>query len=202
MQDQIKQLKSRVRAAAANPEFGHHKWFVKWHLEIVEKITLELLEFYPEADKDVVEVMAWMHDYGKTIDYNNQYQTTLTKGRELLQSLGFNGNFIQTVIDNLELLDRKIEVDLHDAPVEVQIVSSADGCSHMVGPFMHLFWNFETDETFKGKSLEELMKLNIKKAEKDWSRKIVLPEARKAFEARYNYILEQSGNLPEKFIND
>lgn len=201
MQDKILELKAQVSEAASNQDFVHHKWFVEWHLEIVEKIAFELLEFYPKADKDVVEVMAWMHDYGKMLDFDNQYQVTLTKGKELLLGLGFAEDFVKIVIDNLELLDRKMEVDLQSAPIEVQIVSSADGCSHMVGPFIHLFWNFETDKTFKGKSLEELMELNIKKTEKDWSRKIVLPEARKAFEGRYKYIQEQSGNLPEKFLN-
>lgn len=197
MQDKIIELKAQVSEAAANPDFVHHNWFVKWHLEIVEKIVFELLEFYPNADKDVVEVMAWMHDYGKILDFDNQYQTTLTKGKELLKSLGFAGDFIDRVIDNIELLDNKMNVDLHTAPIEVQIVSSADGCSHMVGPFMSVWWLENANKPF-----EELMTDNQKKSDKDWNRKIVLPEARKAFEQRYKYIQEQSGNLPEKFLND
>lgn len=196
-ENKITQLKSSVVEAAAKTEFVHHKWFVKWHLEIVEKIALELLEYYPNADKDVVEVMAWMHDYGKILDFDNQYQVTLTKGRELLKSLGFAEDFVNTVIENIELLDKKMDVDLRDAHIEVQIVSSADGCSHMVGPFMSVWWLENANKSF-----EELMIDNKKKLDKDWNRKIVLPEARKAFEDRYKYIQEQSGNLPEKFLND
>lgn len=197
MQDKILELKAQVSEAAANPDFVHHRWFVKWHLEIVEKIAFELLEFYPNADKDLVEVMAWMHDYGKILDFDNQYQTTLTKGKELLRNQGFTEDFVNTVIDNIELLDNKMNVDLHNAPIEVQIVSSADGCSHMVGPFMSVWWLENANKSF-----EELMMDNKKKLDKDWNRKIVLPEARKAFEDRYKYIQEQSGNLPEKFLND
>lgn len=200
MQEQINKLKVSVSAAASSRGFVHYKWFVKWHLEIVEKIANELLEFYPDADKNVVIVMAWMHDYGKIVDFDNQYQATLVKGKELLAEIGFGDDFIDKVIGNIELLDKKMEVDLHNAPIEVQIVSSADGCSHMVGPFMHLFWNFETDETFKGKSLDELMELNRIKAKKDWTRKITLPEARKAFARHYELNLEQSGDLPNRFI--
>ncbi len=197
MQDKILELKAQVSEAAANPDFVHHRWFVKWHLDIVEKIAFELLEFYPNADKEVVEVMAWMHDYGKILDFDNQYQTTLTKGIELLRNQGFTEDFARTVIDNIELLDNKMSVNLRTAPIEVQIVSSADGCSHMVGPFMSVWWLENANKSF-----EELMKDNQKKLDKDWNRKIVLPEARKAFEDRYKYIQEQSGNLPEKFLND
>jgi len=193
-------FKAHVREVSAHPEFVHHKWFAKWHLEIVARIALELAEKYPEADRDLVEVMAWLHDYGKILDYENQYEKTLTAGREKLTELGFSTEFVNKAIGGIEVLDKKMELDLHDAPIEVQIVSSADGCSHIAGPFMSIFWNFETDPTFVGKDYEELMQLNIAKANKDWARKIVLPEARAAFESRYWYILELSGQLPEKFL--
>jgi len=45
------------------------------------------------------------------------------------------------------------------------------------------------------------MKDNIYKINKDWNRKIVLPEARKAFEARHNISLERCGIFPEKYIS-
>ena len=45
------------------------------------------------------------------------------------------------------------------------------------------------------------MQDNIKKAMKGWDRKIVLPEARKAFEMRHKFLLEQNGQFPSKFLN-
>lgn len=201
MREKINAFKIHVRETSANPDFLHHKWFVKWHLEIVERIALELAEKYPEADRDLVEVMAWLHDYGKTLDYENQYQKTLTAGREKLTELGFPTAFVNRAVDGIELLDKKMELDLHDAPIEVQIVSSADGCSHLVGPFMFIFWNERSDQTFAGKEYEELMQLNLMKANKDWSRKIILPEAREAFEGRYRLVCEQAGQLPHKFLS-
>jgi len=82
----------------------------------------------------------------------------------------------------------------------VQIVSTADGCSHMTGPFLSIFWNEATDATFAGKSLEDLLSLNVAKLEKDWKYKIVLPEARQAFEPRYRFLKEQAGQLPASFL--
>ena len=97
-----------------------------------------------------------------------------------------------------ETLDKKMELDLHHVPIEVQIVSSADGCSHMIGPFLNIFWHEATDATFTGKTFERLMDLNRRKIDKDWTRKIVLPEARAAFEQRYTFLRQQAGELPYK----
>jgi hypothetical protein len=195
MQEKIEAFKQHVRETSANPEFVHHLWFVKWHLEIVEKIAFELLEHYPQADGDMVKLMVWLHDYGKTLDFDNQYEVTLTAGRAKLLELGFVEKLVNTAIENIETLDRKLELDLHEAPIEVQIVSSADGCSHMVGPFLDMWWYEHPGEPF-----EKLMADNRHKADKDWNHKIVLPEARSAFEARYGIICEQSGELPTTFI--
>ncbi len=200
MRDKNEAFKQHVREASANPEFVHHKWFVKWHLEIVERIALELCDHYPEADRDLVEVMAWLHDYGKILDYDHQYETTLTKGLETLISFGFSDDFAQRATDYVEILDKKLELDLHEAPIEVQVVASADGCSHMAGPFLNIFWHEATDKTFTDRTFEELMDLNRRKVEKDWKYKIVLPEARKAFEGRYKFIREQAGDLPTSFL--
>lgn len=196
-------LRQRVTQAAANPEFIHHKWFTKWHLEVVEKLAVELCEYYPAADENVVRAMAWLHDYGKILVGvgDDQYEATTEAGKQLLLEAGFAEDFAQTVVDNIATMDKKMEIDLKQSPIEVQIVATADGCSHMVGPFMHVFWHEATDETFKGHTYEQLMLANLAKAEKDWNRKIVLPEARRAFASRYQFLREQSGDLPEKFFS-
>ncbi len=199
--DKINAFRRHVTEASANPEFIHHKWFVKWHLEIVDRLASELLEFYPKADKDLVEVLVWLHDYGKILNnYDNQYGTTKSAGRTQLAKLGFSDEFIEKAIACVDVLDKKLEVDLRQAPIEVQIVSTADGCSHLVGPFLNIFWHEATEKTFVGKSFEELMALNQKKIQKSWNHKIVLPEARKAFATRHKLLMEQSGDLPERFF--
>lgn len=200
MQDKISAFQQHVREVASNPDFIHHRWFIKWHLEIVERIAVELLEFYPEADRDLVTVMSWLHDYGKIFDYENQYKKTLMAGHQKLTELGFAPEFVDRAVSYVEIMDKKLEIDLHQAPIEVQIVSSADGCSHMVGPFLEIFWHEATDKTFTNKTFEELMELGRKKIDKDWNYKIVLPEARAAFQARYEFQCEQAGVLPAKLL--
>ncbi|HKR82375.1 MAG TPA: HD domain-containing protein [Candidatus Saccharimonadales bacterium] len=200
MQENLAAFKQHVREVAGNPRFVHHKWFVRWHLQIVESIANEILALHSEADRDLVATMVWLHDYGKILDFDTQYTTTLTAGKKKLAELGFPAAFVDRAITYIAMLDKKLELDLRKAPIEVQIVSSADGCSHMVGPFLTIFWHEATDKTFTNKTYEELMALNRKKIDQDWNYKIVLPEARKAFEARYAFHREQSGELPAKFL--
>lgn len=195
MLDKIVAFRELVKDAASNPEFVHHKWFVRWHLEIVEKIASELCEHYTDADRELVEVLVWLHDYGKIVDFDHEYSATLTEGPKALASVGFPADFAQKAVSYIETLDKKLEIDLHQAPIEVQIVSSADGCSHMVGPFLQLYWYEHADKPY-----HELMISNRAKLDKDWNRKIVLPEARQAFEGRYKFLVELTGTLPARYV--
>jgi hypothetical protein len=201
MQNNIATFRDHVIEKANDPSFIHHQWFVKWHLEIVNKVARDLLAHHPEADADLVELMVWLHDYAKILNFDDEYgQAQYATARQKLKEIGFDPAFADKAVDYIETLDKKLEIDLHEAPIEIQIVSSADGCSHMVGPFMVVFWHEATDKTFAGKTYEELMDLNRKKLNKDWDHKIVLPEAREAFLAHHNVMLQMTGELPAKFL--
>lgn len=196
MDEPISQLRSLVTEASSDPSFRHHPWYTEYHLNIVETIALELCEFYPAADRDVVRALAWIHDYGKTIAFVKQNELTLIEGRKLLNQIGFPAEFTDKVIKYAEILDKPHKIDLSKAPIEVQIVSSADGCAHLVGPFYYLWW-WENSE----KPFTDLMADNRRKLSLDWQKKIVLPEARAAFNGRYMMLLEQTGDIPKSFFN-
>lgn len=196
MDEKIDKFIEHVKEISRNPEFRHHKWFVKYHLEIVDKIAQELCSKYPEADKDFVKVLVWIHDYGKAIDFDNQYNLTITMGREKLLEFGFAGEFVDKVIDAMKIIDRKVRHEIEDASIEIKIVSSADGASHHYGPFMSLWWHENSDKYF-----EDLMRDNIRKSDKDWKRKIVLPEVIDLVRPRRAVLLEQSGQLPEQYLS-
>ena len=178
-----------------NPAFKYREWFVGDHLEIVEKIAKELCNLHPEADRDLVMVLAWFHDFGNIIDLDNKYEITKTKGTEAMRLVGFEEKFIESVLIAWEKMEKKNEIDISKESIEVQIISSADGASHFVGLFHS---NYFRDDL--GESLESIRGRLKAKMKKDWERKIVLPEVKKAFRWRYLRALEIVGEYPERFI--
>lgn len=189
-------MKNHVRMAAENPTFRHSRWYVKYHLEILERIALELCDHYPAADRSLVVLFVWLHDYGKICNFADANRATLTEGRRLLLDCGFEAIFIEQVLHDMEVFDRKDPAELQQARIEVQIVSSADAAAHLASPFFAIYW-WENP----GFSLEEVIASNRAKALKDWTRKITLPEVREAFAARHQYVLETLGELPERFFS-
>jgi len=196
MEDLIEKFKQHVIEMASKPEFLHHQWYVQYHLNIVEQISFELCEKYPEADKELVKLLVWFHDYGKIVNHPNQYTATLTEGKKVFTENGFTENFANQMINWMEIYDGKESLDSDQTPIEIKIVSSADAASHLVGPFFYLYW-YE----YSNKSYKDLMEENMRKASIDWNKKVVLPEIREAFQNRHNVLLEQAGGqLPDKYL--
>jgi len=194
MKKNIAKLKSFVIKASKNKSFLHHDWFVEYHLNIVERIALELCNVYKKADKNVVLALVWVHDYGKILDMKKEHKLN-HESEKLLIKLGFPKDFIKKITEFLDIFEHYMEKDLKKAPIEVQIVSSADAASHMIGPFFSIYW-----KEYNKKSIPELMKKNTNKLMKDWERKITLPEVKKSFKQRNEFFKEQVGNFPKKYL--
>ena len=192
----IESLKKHVIEQAGRPEFIHHDWYVRYHLEIVERIALELSDRYPAADRNMVLTLVWIHDYAKIIDKVREHDEQLFKvGYQKLLELGFAKDFSDLVLENLRIFEMKMEIDLRQAPLEVQIVSSADGAAHLIGPFWMIYHKENAHLT-----IDTLLAENQRKLKKDWERKLVLPEVQAAFLERHRFVTEQTGIFPEKFL--
>jgi hypothetical protein len=196
MENKLNKFKDIVKDNCKNIDFEYKEWFVADHLEIVERIAMELCDIYKEANRDVVTALVWFHDFGKPIDIKNERELTKEKGLEALRNIGFTEDFINKVFKYWERMEMKNEIDISKEDIEVQIVSTADGASHFVGQF---YSGFFSDEPNKG--IRWVREEIRKKIKVDWERKIVLPEVKKTFNDRYLKALELLGEYPEKFIN-
>jgi hypothetical protein len=178
----IELIKRNVIQMAEDPIFIHHLWYVTHHLTIVEAISLELCDRYPKADVDLVLLLVWMHDYEK-ITRQVSPESKISE-QDFLTQFGIGSDRIQQVLNSIEIIDRKNPEELRTAPIEIQILSSADGAAHLVGPFFSIYW-WENPHL----SIEELRSRNLKKLTTDWEGKIVLSEVKQAFESQYFHLL-------------
>ena len=191
--DSVAKFKKAVTHLAGNPSFIHHEWYVEYHLKIVERMALELCEIYPDADRDLVTTLVWLHDYGKIIGADQT--ATVKQGRIQLLEAGFPRDFVDRATAYARLIDDK--EGLKDSPVEVKIVSSSDGAAHLVGPFLFFWWYENCDQPFT-----KLMKDNVKKINGDWEKKIVLEEVRAGFKERRLFLLEMLDHIPRTYFGD
>lgn len=175
-------------------KFKYHEWMWEYHLKIVEKIAWELCDIYPNANRDIVWALVWFHDFWKPFDEKREREYTLTEWVDAMRKSGYPENFVAQTVDFWEIMEKKNEINLHDAPIEVKIISSADGASHFVWVFYPSYFN-EDWENFD--STQERLR---KKITKDWERKIVLPEVKKIFQKRYQYAQEMLWIFPDKFL--
>ncbi len=195
MQESIEKFKSIVIKNFSRKEFKYHKWMVDYHLKIVERIALELCDIYTEADRDIVQALVWFHDFGKPLDEENERAITLEDGPKVMLECGFAQEFIDIVVQDWKLMEKKNEIDIRTTPIETQIVSSADGASHFTGVFYPSYFNEDGDDFLT------TQKYLLEKIERDWRRKIVLPEVQVSFEDRYLKAKEMLGEFPKKFLN-
>lgn len=192
----LERFKKHVIEESKNPNFIHSEWFIDFHLKFVEKISFELCDIYTDADRDIVMALVWIHDYAKILNKEMEHDEKMFEiGRAKLIEIGLEKSIVDKLIDYLVIFEKKMEIDLREAPIEIQIVSSADAASHLIGPF----WSIYFKENNK-KTILELLEENRNKLKKDWDRKVVLPEIKKAFKERHELVWEQSGNFPDKFL--
>jgi hypothetical protein len=191
----LEAVSREIRRMANEPSFPFHRWMVPHHLEIVERLSQELCELHPEADKNFVGLLVWMHDFGNIVNFEKRHSTTQELGKDFLVGLGVDAALATRVIAAIEILDRKIPEELLSASIEIQIVSSADGASHMVGPF-YLCYAQENPSM----PVEELQKRQLAKLDKDWNLKIVLESVKTAFQPRYEALALSFGRVPNRLL--
>lgn len=195
--DCLNKLETHVLEQSNQASFVHSRWFVDHHIRIVERVAIELAAGYEHVDLDLIRAMTWIHDYGKIHGRREADEVNVMAVTHALRGAGFGDKMVREVQHCLHDFNRSSSMDLRTTRLETQIVSSADGCAHLIGPFMFLYW-YENPSS----SIEDLLEENRRKLQFDWDRKIVLPEARSLFREQRAALLRMlSGDLPARRID-
>ena len=172
----VEEVRKRVKPEydAVDPDF----W--DYHVAIVYKYAVLLAEKL-DADKEVVELGAYLHDYGqaKHPDCLQEHHTTGVKlAGELLVECGYDQELITHVQECIRT--HRGSLDLKPQSLEAHILTNADAMSHFDG----LFCLFKV-EFRKGKDAGEAATYLRDKIERDWTKKLTLPEAKAMVKEKY-----------------
>ncbi|MBU3957635.1 MAG: HD domain-containing protein [Nanoarchaeota archaeon] len=156
-----------------------------FHIMVVVKNALKLSEI-TDADKEVVEIAAFLHDIGrahglKPSDVNKHHITSAKKAELILRDLKYPEDKIRKIVDCI-LSHRGNSDDFPATTLEQKIITNADAMAHFCA-FLELFKEFVTQENF-----QDAVKLIDAKIERDWNKKLTMPEAREMVRDKYNAI--------------
>jgi uncharacterized protein len=179
-------------------EKKYDKEDLKYHIIPVVKNAFLLAEKVG-ADKDVVEMGAYMHDAGRAIkrkdlegfEKENEHHIIGEKiTREFLESKGYDKEFIDKVAHCV--LAHRGRREPNPETLEAEVVACADAMAHIV-VFLDLFPVFlRTCDSFE----EAIVEIE-KKMERNWNKKLTLPEAREIVKEKYNAIMLLINSMKE-----
>jgi uncharacterized protein len=133
------------------------------------------------ADVEIVEVAAYLHDiawaFEKCRRDNEHHVVGAKKTEEILREFGYDEEFIKKVTHCV--LTHRGRNDLAPKTIEAKIIANADAMAHF-DTFLDLFSFF-----MEGNSFEDAVSELIDKMDRNWNKKLTLPEAKEMVEEKY-----------------
>ena len=122
-----KQVKEYVKKAFENPD-ANFKGAYENHFIYVVKYALQLAE-KENADKEIVEIAAWLHDIGSIKGYyKNHHNVSAKIAEQLLEKLNYPKEKIGQV--KYCILTHRGSVPMKKETKEAQILAAADVLAH------------------------------------------------------------------------
>ena len=162
-------------------------WFYDLHQKEVVESAIDLLKIYPKADRKVVLISCWLHDIAHYYAKNEKEILAVKKSHhidgariagETLLSYKLSEEEIEK-IKNCVLNHRNHE-NYAPKTLEEKVVAVADALSHFRSIFYLCYFKFHPEHP-----LEEMVKTDLDKIERDWRDLGLLPKSRKIAELEY-----------------
>lgn len=152
----------------------------KYHILPVVKYAKKLAEIY-KADKEVVELAALLHDIGRIkFGDENHHISGAVESEKILKKHGYPMKIIKEVKHCIE--SHRGSQDIKPETISAKIIANADAMAHFDALPIFFYWRKWM------KTFEEVIKFVDEKIERDWNKKINLPEARAMIERKYKAV--------------
>lgn len=171
----IKEIEALVESECRKRKYND--W--EYHIRIVRKHALQLSEYYPNSNKEVIELSALLHDIGRVKFGGSKHHVTgAEESEKILKEFGYPAEIINQV--KHAILSHGA-MDIKPETIEAKIVASADTMTH----FDTIPLLFEA--AFVGKKLDYKGTYNWvwEKIERGWNKKLLVPEAKKIMKRKY-----------------
>lgn len=174
--------------------------FFKLHLPEVTASARDLLEQYPEADKNIVLVSAWLHDLGhfaaKTLDDVDKVKADHhLVGAQMAEKFLQKYNLPADQLAKIKscILCHRAKEPYIPKSIEEKIVVVADTLSHFQSIFYLLYFKIYPNET-----LDQYVAKQKEKLARDWRDLALLPKAQDLARQKYEIISTMLDNYTKE----
>jgi len=161
-------------------KFEQNDW--KFHILPVIKYAKKLAKIYG-VDQEITELAALLHDIGRTrIESDKEHHIVgVHRAEKILKKYNYSEKVIKEIKHCIE--SHRITKGPKPKTILAKIIATADAMAHF-DALPVLFYQ----RARRGKNFEEILDWVDMKIEKDWHKKLLLPEAKKMMEEKYRTI--------------
>lgn len=176
MREEIKQI---IEKECAELDYFDYRY----HLLPVVEYAAKLAEIC-DVNQEVVELSAWLHDIGRIkFGARNHELTGAAEAERILKQFGYSDEIIAQVKHCI--LAHRGSGSIQPQTMEAKVVATADALAHF-----DMFLPLLTAIGKRGKAKDDkiIYRWIYEKMERDWNKKILIPEAMEIAEEKYRAI--------------
>lgn len=176
----IAEIKKIIKNECANLGYTG-TWFYDIHLLGVEKFAKELLNKFPEANREIVMLGVWLHDLQRVRGKKGDHaKIGAEESEKVMRQFQYSEKIIKRV--GKIILSHSCDTKLKPKSLDGKILASADAMSHYINDFYLVI------ATTGERNLIDYKKWALKKLNKDYNKKIFFDFAKKKIKARHNVL--------------